>query len=41
MAHNALPANTGDLLKLGNRMLGGLTALGQALGITQLTAAAL
>ena len=41
MAHNALPPNLGDLIKLGNKMFGGLTALGQSLGITQLSAATL
>ena len=41
MAHNALPPNIGDLIKLGNKMAGGLAALGQTLGITQLTAASL
>ena len=41
MAHNALPANIGDLLKLGNKMVSGLTALGQTLGISQMTAATL
>ncbi len=41
MAKNALPANIGDLIKLGNKMVGGLTALGQSLNITQLSAATL
>ncbi len=41
MAHNALPANTGDLLKLGNGMARGLMALGPTLGVVQLTAATL
>ncbi len=41
MAKNALPANIGDLIKLGNKMVGGLTALGQSLNITQLLAATL
>ena len=41
MAHNALPVNIGDLIKLGNKMVGGLTALGQTLNITQLSAATL
>lgn len=41
MAHNALPNNIGDLIKLGNKMVGGLAALGQTLEITQLTAASL
>ena len=41
MAKNALPANTGKLIKLGNKMVGGLTARGQTLGITQMTAATL
>ena len=41
MANNVLPDNTGDLIKLGNKMVGGLTALGQTLGITQMTAASL
>ena len=39
MATNALPANVGDLIKLGSKMVGGLTALGQTLNITQLSAA--
>ena len=41
MAKNALPENVGDLIKLGNKMVGGLTALGQSLNITQLSAATL
>ena len=41
MAKNALPPNLGDLIKLGNKMAGGLTALGQSLNITQLSAATL
>ena len=41
MAKNALPNNIGDLIKLGNKMVGGLAALGQTLEITQLTAASL
>ena len=41
MAKNALPVNIGDLLTLGNKMVGGLTALGQSLGIKQLSAASL
>lgn len=41
MATNALPPNLGDLLKLGNKMDGGLAELGQTLKITQMTAASL
>ena len=41
MAKNALPPNLGDLIKLGSKMAGGLTALGQSLNITQLSAATL
>ena len=38
MATNALPNNIGDLLKLANKMVAGLKALGQPLNITQTTA---
>jgi hypothetical protein len=41
MASNALPTNNGNLINLGMKMVGGLAALGQALGISQLTAAGL
>ncbi len=41
MATNSLPSNLGDLLKLGNKMEGGLTEFGQTLKITQITAASL
>ena len=41
MASNALPRNTGTLTKLALNMASGLTSLGTALGITQVTAAQL
>ncbi len=41
MATNALPNNIGDLLKLANKMVAGLKALGQPLNITQMTAVTL
>ncbi len=41
MASNILPTNAGQLIGLGNKMLAGLTSLGAALGITQITPAAL
>jgi hypothetical protein len=37
MASNALPNNSTEFIGLGNRMVAGLTSLGSALGIVQLT----
>ena len=39
MSSYALPTNSGQLIGLGNKMLGGLTSLGVTLGITQITPA--
>ena len=41
MAKNALPNNIGDLVKLANKMVSGLSLLGPALGLTQITAGTL